>query len=238
MARWVYEPLVIQVSDAAHTDMPHATWSLWMFRFEMRDSFFGPLTFAVTVDILRGDGDVPLWPGHPAFYTDTHARTVLDADASAYEQGVAGDVAPVQAAEAGGPVAPERVISYGTRTLHVFVNITRFDVTNPLDEPTNFWLRFHNASGIWNSTDLFDVANHSADVQEHKWTLPVDDNGMDSPYADGSRWQFELGAAFTQGAPGVFQVTCYRGCATWSADYHITLIATDEVLPSDAYDSF
>ena len=39
-------------------------------------------------------------------------------------------------------------------------DISDVQVTNPLDKPTNFYLMYHNASGIWHVTDLFDVEGH------------------------------------------------------------------------------
>src|SRR5439155_20971100 len=54
---------------------------------------------------------------------------------------------------------------------------------------------------------------------------------MDSPYADGSKWKFQLGGAFFKQG-----VSCYSGCADWYAKYHITVIATDKALDVKGYD--
>lgn len=228
-------PLVVKVTDPIQTDMPHATWSLWAFRFASTDPMANLLAFDVFAEIVRGEGDIPVWPGHPDLYADTQQRRVLETDAHSAQNGFVGDVLPIE--ENDGAVSPEHVVSYGTRTLYVYLNITSFDVTNPLDKPTNFFLWFHNASGRWNTTDLFDTTNHSAEQMEHRFVIRVTDDGMDSPYASASRWAFELGAAFLQGADGVFQVSCYSGCATWSSDYRVTVIATTEELPDEAYDA-
>lgn len=228
-------PLPIKVTDPAQTDMPHATYSLWQFRVETTDPMMSDVTFGFKAEIVRGEGEIPLWPGHPDFYAETQQRRVADADARTAQNGLAGDVSPVEAVD--GTVAPEKVVSYGTRTLYVFLNISTFEVTNPLDQPTNFFLWFHNASGTWNTTNIFDAEKYPATKMEHLFVLKVADAGMDSPYAAASRWGFELGAAFMQGVPGGPRVSCYSGCATWSSEYHVTIIATPEVLADDAYDA-
>ena len=53
--------------------------------------------------------------------------------------------------------------------------------------------------------------------------IPVDDNGMDSPYSDGSKWDLQLGGAFYKQG-----LSCYGGCADWYAKYHIVVIATND----------
>jgi hypothetical protein len=229
------EPFRIEVTNPAQTDMPHATWSLWAFELRSGDALTTYLSFDVRIDILRGPEDIPLWPGHPAFYTDSSVREVLRATARTAENGITGDAMPI-GEESTGPVAAQKVVSYGTRTLFVYVNIRDLQVTNPLDTPTNFWLLHSNASGVWNHTDYFDVAGkHPADKREHLWILHVDEGGMDSPYADGSRFEFQLRAAFAKNTP-VLYFTCYGGCATWSADYEITVLATDQELDPELYD--
>jgi len=228
-------PVTVDITHPTQTDMPHATYSLWAFRIHSQSQEAQGLLYNITADIIRGPADIPLWPGHPDFYAESDSRLVLDTTTTTGENGVVGDAAPI-AFDDQGAVKPDRLISYGTRTLHIYLNISNFAVTNPADQPTNFFLEFSNASGRLLTSGIFDVEGHPISQTAHEWTLKVEDSGMDSPYAPESRWTFKLGAAFFTGAAGR-GVSCFRNCATWTADYSLAIIATDHELPEDAYDA-
>lgn len=213
-------PLVIQVTDPRQTDMPHSTASLWQFQVVSPNPHDTTLTFHAKAELVRGEGEVPEWPGHPLFYTpEKRFRDIYDGPAVSGDTGMGGAIVPEEA----GPVNPERLISYGTRSLYVWANISEVSAPNPATAPTNWYLRYRNATGQLNITDPFSV-NHTADVKEHFWILPVDDNGMDSPYADGSRWEFEIYGALTTPA-----LTCYSGCASYVVKYTLRILASDIV---------
>jgi hypothetical protein len=219
-------PTVIKITDALQTDMPHATSSLWEFQVVSPSAHDGTLTFTAKAEMVRGEGDIPLWPGHPNFYSDRTSREVLNkADAAACE-GASCAFAGSSETEA---VKADKLISYGTKSLHVWVNITEVNAQNPALAPNNWFLHHINATGRENLTDPFDP-EATAEKREFYWIFPVDDNGMDSPYADGSRWNFQLGGSVTTPA-----LSCYSGCADWFAKYDIVVHATNEELPMDAY---
>ena len=225
-------PLSIDVTRATHTDMPHATASLWEFQVLSPNKADQTLTFIAKAEIIRGVGDIPLWPGHPDFYPNNQtSRVVLDAtgvvsgDPGAYGHGAA--IVPADA----GPVTPDRLISYGTRTLYVWINITDVQAPNPVTAPKSWFLWHTNASGNHNITDSTDVQNHGVEVREHHWVLPVDDQGMDSPYSDGSRWWFMLGGNFD-----FVVLSGYGDYANWAATYDIKVIASRIPLAEADYD--
>ncbi|HET6403680.1 MAG TPA: hypothetical protein VFH78_03460 [Candidatus Thermoplasmatota archaeon] len=217
-------PLAIKINDPTETDMPHATSSAWAFQVLSPNQQDATLVFTASATIVRGEGEIPLWPGHPDFYADTCCRVVLEATAQAC------DTAGCELATQAGPLTPQKLISYGTRTLYVWVNITSV-TADPVLAPDVWFLWHWNTSGRDNITNIFDKENHGFDVREHHWVLPVDDGSMDSPYADGSKWRFALGGAFYKEG-----ISCYGGCANWVADYTIKVIATNEVLPLEKYD--
>ena len=205
-ARWD-APLVVAVEDATWTDMPHASASLWAFRFRSAAAQDQSLTFDAVVTLVRAAGEVPEWPPHPDFYAEERARVVLEGAGSSRE-------AP------GAPFAyegavPTRLVSSGTRTLIVHVNVTGLEGAL---KPTHWTLQFHNASGrYWNLTEWVE-AGTTTDRAQLTWVLPVDENGMDSPYAPGSRWELVL-----RGTMG----NCLGGCAVYDASYEVRAIATD-----------
>lgn len=224
-------PTIIKITDPRQTDMPHATASIWEFRVESPNAQDATLTFRAKADIVRGEGDVPLWPGHPLFYTpEKPTRHVVEnVQAKACDGGLTG-VGCTLAGDGVEPVVPTKLISYGTRTLYVWLNVTNAQFPNPATAPTQWFLYHRNATGQTNITSLFDetyaVGNH-----ELYWILPVDDGSMDSPYADGSRWEFELGGALTPPAGS----SCYGGCADWYAEYTLSVVASSAELPGDEY---
>lgn len=226
-------PLPIKITQPTETDMPHATSSVWEFQVTSPHSYDSTLAFTAKAEMVRGEGDVPLWPGHPDFYAERDSRTVVESvPAKACDGGLTG-AGCLLAGDGVEPVVPSKLISYGTRTLYIWANITDAQFPNPATQPTVWFLYHRNATGQNNITDIFDQ-NHAIDVREHSWILPVDDGSMDSPYADGSRWEFELGAAFTPPAGS----SCYGGCADWYAEYTLTVIASSVALPGEEYDMY
>ena len=217
-------PLPIKIVNPTETDMPHATSSGWAFQILSPNKDDATLVFTAKATIVRGEGDIPLWPGHPDFYADSCCRRVLEQDA------VACDGSACTLVETSGLLSAQKLISYGTRTLHVWINISEVFAPNPALAPDVWFLRHVNSTGRDNTTDLFDKEAYGAADMEHYWVLPVDDNGMDSPYADGSKWVFALGGAFFKEG-----ISCYGGCADWNAKYNIVVIATNEELPADQY---
>jgi hypothetical protein len=221
------QALKIKITDPRQTDMPHATSSAWEFQVLSPNQYDSTLEFTAKADILRGPADIPLWPGHPDFYATSDSRKILETDAIACDT----NTCKLPGYEKAGPTTAQRLVSYGTKTLYVWINISEVFDPNPALAPDN-WFLFHvNSTGRTNVTNVFDKTNHSAATLKHAWVLPVDDNGMDSPYADGSRWTFQLGGAFFKAG-----LSCYGGCADWGAKYHITVIATNHTLPLKEYD--
>ncbi|MFP5379811.1 MAG: hypothetical protein ACLGHP_08715, partial [Vicinamibacteria bacterium] len=211
-------PVTIKITNPVQTDMPHATSSLWKFMVASGNAYDNTLTFSASAEIVRAPGEmIPEWPGHPLFYSDElgHTREVLRATATA----CAGS-----ACVAGGEdqiLAPTKLISYGTKSIYVWLNVTGFNAPNPALAPTHWFLWHRNATGFDNTTDPFAEDAVVANGNYH-WVLPVRDNDMDSPYADGSRWSFNLGGALTSPA-----LTCYYGCAEYTADYELVVHASD-----------
>lgn len=224
-------PIAVKVRQATETDMPHATASLWEFQVLSPNRQDSTLTFVAKAELVRGEGEIPLWPGHPDFYPDgITERVVLDTTAIAGDPGALGHGAAIVPAEAG-EVRPDKLISYGTRTLYVWVNITEVTAPNPATAPKSWFLWHTNSTGNHNITDSSDVENHGFEKMEHEWVLPVDDNGMDSPYGDGSRWWFMLGGNFD-----AVVMSGYGDYANWAAKYTIKVVASNVALPTEAYD--
>lgn len=225
-------PLAIKITDPVQNDMPHATISLWEFQVESPNQQDVTLTFDMRADIVRGEGVIPLWPGHPNFYAERSSREVVNViDWEACDQS---GCTLVKDQEKTGPIPAAKLISYGTKTLHVWLNITDAQFPVPPTKPQSWFLYHNNATGKVNVTDQFDQDAYGIDKKEFYWVLPVDDGAMDSPYADASRWEFDLGAALV--IPGV--ISCYGNCADWYAKYSLVVHATNEELPLDAYHNY
>ncbi|HLE97715.1 MAG TPA: hypothetical protein VI997_10130 [Candidatus Thermoplasmatota archaeon] len=214
------------------TDMPHSTRSLWLFRVVSTQPLVdATLTFEAAATIVRGEG-VAEWPGHPDFYAKKPWRVVYDGPASTREAGFGGPVFGFN--DSLEQKTPGKLVSYGTRTVLAWINITSYQGA-PGFEPTYWYLYFHNATGDWYTADVFKKDNTIA-VKNLLFTLPVTDDGMDSPYAPDSRWEFVLRGT-KELDPLVTGLTCYGGCATYGVDYQMTIIATNQVLPEEAYSS-
>ena len=223
-------PLPIQVTQPIQTDMPHATSSLWEFQVVSPNPQDVTLVFDYKVELVRGPVDIPLWPGHPDFYAEKPAREVLNKPVVSGRPGYGGHGAAIVPPEAG-PAKPDRLISYGTRTLHVWANISDYQAPNPATAPSTWYLYHINATGRANITNPFDFESYAIDNKALYWVLPVDDNGMDSPYADASRWSFELAGAYTPPAGPTF----YDGLANYVVKYTLVVHASSEVLPPEEY---
>lgn len=224
-------PLPIKITDPRNTDMPHATSSLWEFQVVSPNPQDVTLTFTAKAELVRGDADVPLWPGHPNFYAERSSREVLNNPVAEACDGGTPDLGCATAEpDAVASLAAQKLISYGTKTLHVWVNISEPTFPNPATKPDHWFLYHINATGRSNITDTA-AEDVTIDATNLYWVLPVDDNGMDSPYADGSRWLFKLGASLTTPVG----VSCYENCADFYAKYSIVVHATNEELAPDAY---
>lgn len=209
------EPKLLAVEDPAWADMPHSAGSLWAFRVSSPNPQEAGLVFTIAVTIVRMDGEIPEWPGHPVFYAPgNHYRVVYEGTGESGESLDGG--LQTQA-------SPAKLISAGTRSLLVFANLTGGESTV---EPTHFYLYYHNASGRnWLYTEPFDgsVTGHGDTLA---WRIPVDDNGMDTPYATQSRWEFVVRGAYSTPAG-----SCLRGCLVSHMEtYDLTVIATDLVV--------
>lgn len=209
--------VVITLKDPRQTDMPHATGTLWRFEVRSADTQDDTLTFDAKIDILRAKGEIPLWPGHPNFYADTHARVVLQKHFTTKEAGVSNLVKPFE------PYAyalPEKLVSYGTKTLFVFVNNSK--VSADSQPPQSWFLEYYNATGTIRSDGRDGVVGTAL-----SWKIHVGDAGMDSPYAAQSRWGFALRGLYAG---------C-SGCVPYTAEYDITVIASDVALADADYTS-
>ena len=213
-------PLVLALTPTM-TDMPHATTSLWRYRVvSTTPALDSTLVFDAAATIVRG-GDVPLWPPHPDFYATRASRVVYDGASSSAEGGQAGNLFGFE----DGLVqeTPGRLISYGTKSLHIWINVTGMRAA-PGQEPTRWYLYFHNATGDWQAAGLDDTVNTTVDKKAYVFTVPVNDDGMDSPYAPDSRWEFVL-----RGTLDTPAFTCYGGCATYAVEYNMFILATNRV---------
>lgn len=228
-------PHAIKVTHPTQTDMPHATSSAWEFQVVSPNPQDFTLMFTAKAEVVRAEGEIPLWPGHPLFYTpDKMSRVVVDSvETYACDSGfsatgcvgVAGDT---------DLVTPDKLISYGTRTLFIWVNISEFNAPNPATAPTSWYVYHINVTGRENATRTVDAENYPIEGREFFWALPVDDGAMDSPYSDGSKWRFGLSASYVP-PPNPLVGSCYDNCADWSAKYTITVIASAEELPASQY---
>lgn len=203
------KPLVIPV-EPLQADMPHSVASLWVFRAFTDEP--NALSFNLTITAVRGQAVVE-WPPHPDLYAERATRVVMDEDAKTTEAGSAqwvlyGDNANWH--------EPEKVVSYGTTRVDVTVKVLGTDSPVP---PTGYYLQVHNASTRAPAGGFGAIAHDLEPVKVDGDTLtfsfPVDEYGMDSPYATFSRWGFRLRAAFA---------SC-GDCIPYTVDYHITAVA-------------
>lgn len=218
------EPFEVEVQPK-ETDMPHSTWSLWLWRLT-GDRYLEN----VHVNIVAHKGrEVVDWPGHPDFYADRPHRIVLDADVTTVIKGF-----PENTMYEGNDwELPEKLISHGTERVEVWTNITAVRATSPTAaEPLAFYLNYHNATdlgfeGIFNYVEDAEGRN---DKTSYHFVVPVDPAGMDAPYQPSSRWGFRLEAGYGAGPLAGVPIPFAGGggctdCASYEIDYHITVVA-------------
>lgn len=209
----------IPIDDPRRVDMPHATYSLWGFRVVPGDLPASSYAFQASIVAVRNAGEeIAMWPGHPNFYAEGHVREVLRKEVTTRF-----DVTQREPLY----LPPERLISWGTRALHIYANITTLRSSAPGVEPDKWFLHGHNASEIGIVLDA-----PTRQTRELSWTMPVDDVGMDSPYADGSRWGFWLRGAnhIDEMAASGKSIDCPQVC-DYEVTYSLTILATDLPLP-------
>lgn len=211
-------PAVIPVS-AKETDMPHSVSSLWAFRIATDRPDLASAN--VTITAKRG-GAVVDWPGHPDFYADTTQRVIVDKDFKVHRQGIEEGMLYGGASSW---VAPDKLISYGTGRLDIFINITKATASNGAT-PTGFFLEYHNATILHAEDDYNDRIDDEhggrafTDAEYH-FTLDVDPAGMDGPYQPSSRWGFRPVATFAE-TPAA---SLCPGCFAYDIEYHMTVVA-------------
>ena len=205
-----YESPVIIPITGKDVDMPHSLASLWLFRLVTTGSH----QFSVNITVTAVHGEkAPVWPGHPDFYADSPSRLVLDADATTTEEGLGASLVKDYGYDY---VNPEKLISWGTQKVVVFVNITdiAYGGAAPVD-PIYFYLRVRNATAQSDNTTVDEAEVGTGDQRSYMWELPVDANGMDSPYAPSSRWGFAMGAFYS----------AFSDSSPYTVSYHITVYA-------------
>ena len=212
-------PAVIPVS-AKETDMPHSVSSLWAFRIET-DKPEWLASANLTITAVKG-GSVVDWPGHPEFYADTDQRVIVDKDFKVHRQGIEEGILYGSASSW---VAPDKLISYGTGRLDVYINITKAVASNGAT-PTGFFLEYHNAT-ILDAEDEFneriddEEKGRQFDHQDYHFVVEVHPAGMDGPYQPSSRWGFRPVATFAE-TPAA---SLCPGCFAYDIEYHMTIIA-------------
>lgn len=228
----VYEP------EKVETDMPHSFRSLWNWKIQaigpapvtgepifggtIRDDDLGvnqdipesKLHATIVVERARNVDD---WPGHPAFYDGVAERVVAENKPGKTNVQQAADVLlygvePDQ-------VVPDRLISMGTRTLDVYVNITKLELP-PGVTNGGFTLYWRTANTTPDSLGIFSLANETDDKTTAFFHLSVDDDEVDSPYQPASRFGFKLLANVLNDDVAA----CYR-CVPYTIEYSMTIVA-------------
>lgn len=189
-------PLTIQITPR-ETDMPHSVSSLWAFAL-VTDSPDYMSAVNVTITAIKGN-DVVDWPGHPEFYVDRDSRVVLDGDFQVHRQGIEEGL---MYGTASSWIAPEKLISYGTGYVDVFVNISSAQASNGAT-PTGFFLEYHDATILDAEDDFNDriddeEGGRAYDDEYYHFVVPVTAEGMDGPYQPQSRWGFRMVATFAE----------------------------------------
>lgn len=213
-------PIVVAVTPEM-TDMPHSTHSLWVFRLTT-DRPEVTVSVPMTVTAVKGRAVVD-WPGHPDFYADKPTRVVMQQHVTTHMSGLES----FALYDSGGTWAnPEKLISWGTKEIRVFVNVT--SATNQLGAaPTGHFLEAINATVIGPEVTFGsrhgDIHGNN-DLKSYEFALKVDEVGMDGPYQPASRWGFRMMATFAD-IDGV--IGFCPGCFPYDIEYDITVIATN-----------
>jgi hypothetical protein len=224
-------PNVIKITDPKETDMPHATSSIWEFQVISPNPHDSTLVFKAKAEMVRGEGEIPLWPGHPLFYDENRTSRVVVDNVDAESCGLTSCALATEP----GAVFASKLVSYGTRSLFIWANISSVQAPNPASAPNSWYVYHRNATGEDNITSPFDTVNYGMDKKNLFWIIPVDDGGMDSPYADASRWNFELGASWTTPNPEGPRYAIYSGFADYAVKYTLTVHASSLDLPAEMY---
>ncbi|HUR69856.1 MAG TPA: hypothetical protein VM370_11480, partial [Candidatus Thermoplasmatota archaeon] len=218
-------PVVIPVKPD-EADMPHQAKSFWLFRIYTDQAT--SVTFNFTVTAVKGNSIVD-WPPHPDLYADKTTREILNGPFTTDSRGWADFWIT---GNDGSWVNPDRVISYGTDSVEVFVTKKAFSVAGGLPiEPDYFYLDVHNASFIskMGNGDLVGarVIDEGSDGTTYHFTIPVTAYDMDTPYGQKSRWGFRFAARFADdGCPDVDQ-SIQQGCQwfPYTLDYDMKILA-------------
>jgi len=224
-APFTYQPGLLEA------DMPHSTRSLWNWKLVSDapapvagapDATGGtPLegsqadsAFRITIVVDKAD-EVKDWPGHPAFYADAPYRVVAENKPGKTTVQTVGDIY-LYGVEADS-VLPDKLISMGTDTLDIFVNITRIDSPVP---PSGFFLFWKAAdtrpNDLWNG----DFNNDTDEKSYAHWHLKLDPEMLDAPYQPTSRFEFKV--LMNPGNDDA--VGCYR-CIPYNIEYTLTVVA-------------
>lgn len=231
-------PFVIPVAPL-EADMPHQQKSLWIFRIYSGEPTW--FEFNITITIVKGNR-IADWPPHPDLYAESPQRTIYDGPVRIENAGTA--EANLYGTDANWQ-NPERVISYGTDSVEI--TVTGVKITGkggtPVPDPSRYVLEFHNASkppllghGAQYGGRLEDAGT---DGVTWRFTIPVDEYGMDSPYGEKSRWGFRFVPKFddTTGAcvDDAFLQQILVGCQLFpfELDYTITIIAHGHSISAD-----
>ncbi|MFA5860179.1 MAG: hypothetical protein WDA16_00650 [Candidatus Thermoplasmatota archaeon] len=211
-------PITLAVTPQ-QTDMPHSVSSLWAFQLLTDKPYFSSVN--VTITIKRGAAIVD-WPGHPDFYAEKTERVIVDKDFKVHRAGIEEGIAYGSASSW---VAPDKLISYQTGLLDVFINITKATASNGAT-PTGFFLEYHNAT-ILDAEDTFNERIDDKDKgrsfshKDFHFVVKVDPAGMDGPYQPSSRWGFRPVATFAE-TPAA---SMCPGCFAYDIEYHLTIVA-------------
>lgn len=218
-------PVVIPVAPN-EADMPHQAKSFWLFRIYTEAAT--SVVFNFTVTAVKGNAIVE-WPPHPDLYADRTEREIFNGPVTTDTNGWADYWLTGNDANW---VHPDRVISYGTDSIEIFIEKTGFAAANgaPI-EPDYFYLEYHNASFIskMGNGDLAGAyaMDEGSDGTTYHFTIPVTAYDMDTPYGQKSRWGFRFMARFnTESCPDV-DSSIQQGCQwyPYSLDYTMRIVA-------------
>lgn len=218
-------PVIIPVKPE-EADMPHQAKSFWLFR--IYTEYATSVMFNFTVTAVKGNAVVD-WPPHPDLYADKSEREILNGPFTTDTRGWADFWIT---GNDGSWVHPERVISYGTERVEVFVTKKSFSAANGLPiEPDYFYLDYHNASFIskMGNGDLVGgrIVDEGSDGTTYHFVIPVTAYDMDTPYGTKSRWGFRFAARFSEDTcPGI-DPSIEQGCQwfPYTLDYDMRIVA-------------
>lgn len=216
--------------DGRQVDTPHAVVSQWAWRVEA----VGPVPFTqdagltgqgqpVARVVVMKAGDAAVWPGHPDFYAESRTRTIL-ADAAGKTEAV---LAPLYTAFSPDDEAlvPERLVSTGTRSIRVTMNVTSLQATAPVQ---HFTLQWRTAGTRPDDLGTFQRSNETDGATWAVWTFNVDESMVDSPYQPTSRWRLQAWANTEAG-----NTYCWS-CLPYTLEYALTVVASADPLPPAA----